>query len=210
MQEVLCGASTTWKPHRAVLVETDVLVSTHKVHMEAICSILWSRDVTFGIQSLDDVEDIVTRFCKGETSRIARPAFTVRSVKHFYAAVKSASDKLAKLGEVWKLFRTRSDTVTVYCNSVRSGRQHVINFDMPESVDEYLARAGVHRLLWMRKVVSICSELEVCLLREFERSLGFEVDLLVARDHRLNGKKPPRRKRQEKEKVGHSGKDCKK
>ncbi|EFJ08679.1 hypothetical protein SELMODRAFT_428713 [Selaginella moellendorffii] len=112
------GASTTWKPHRAVLVETDVLVSTHKVHMEAICSILWSCDVTFGIHSLDDVEDIVTRFCKGETSRIARPAFTVRSVKHFYAAVKSASDKLAKLGEVWKLFRTRSVTVTVYCNSV--------------------------------------------------------------------------------------------
>ncbi|XP_024531933.1 ATP-dependent RNA helicase eIF4A [Selaginella moellendorffii] len=246
MQEALCGASTTWKPHRAVLVETNVLVSTQKVHVEAICSILWSRDVILGIHSLDPspgVEDIVTRFCKGETSRIPRPAFTVSSVKHFYAAVKSASDKLSKLGEVWKLFRIRSDTVTVYCNSVSqvelvasgmeradfkvaathtgmpqhcieetnrafrqrglllitniiySGRQHVINFDMPESADGYLARAGVHRILWTRKVVSICSELEVCLMHEFERSLGFEVDLLVAKDHRLNGKKPPRRKR---------------
>ncbi|EFJ36817.1 hypothetical protein SELMODRAFT_403535 [Selaginella moellendorffii] len=245
MHEALCEASTTWKPHRAVLVETNVLVSTQKVHVEAICSILWSRDVTLGIHSLDPspgVEDIVTRFCKGETSRIPRPAFTVSSVKHFYAAVKSASDKLAKLGEVWKLFRIRSDTVTVYCNSVSqvelvasgmenagfivaathtgmpqhcieetnrafcqrglllitniiySGRQHVINFDMPESADRYLARAGVHRILWTRKVVSICSELEVCLLHEFERSLGFKADLLVARDHRLNGKKPPRRK----------------
>ncbi|XP_024531815.1 ATP-dependent RNA helicase eIF4A [Selaginella moellendorffii] len=246
MQEALCGASTTWKPHRAVLVETDVILSTHKVHVEAICSILWSRDVILGIHSLNpspDVEDIVTRFCKGETARIPRPGITLSSVKHFYAAVKSASDKLAKLGEVWKLFRIRSDTVTVYCNSVSqvelvasgmesagfevaathtgmpqhcieetnrafcqrglllitniiySGRQHVINFDMPESADRYLARAGVHRILWTRKVVSICSELEVCLLHEFERSLGFEADLLVARDHRLNGKKPPQRKR---------------
>ncbi|EFJ27856.1 hypothetical protein SELMODRAFT_411827 [Selaginella moellendorffii] len=244
MHEALCGGSTTWKPHRAVLVETDVILSTHKVHVEAICSNLWSHDVILGIHSLDpspDVEDIVTRFCKGETTRIPRPGITLSSVKHFYAAVKSASDKLAKLGEVWKLFRTRSDTVTVYCNSVSQvelvasgmesagfevaathtgmpkhcieetnwafcqrglllitniiysgGRQHVINFDMPESADEYLARAGVHRRLWTRKVVSICPELEVCLLHEFERSLGFEADLLVARDHRLNGKKPPR------------------
>ncbi|EFJ27854.1 hypothetical protein SELMODRAFT_411824 [Selaginella moellendorffii] len=140
MQEVLCGDSTTWKPHRAVLVETNVLASTKKVHLEVICSILWSPDVTLGIHSLNGVGEIVTTFSKGKTSRIPRPSFTLSSVKPFYerqwqarqarGSVEVVSDKEQHNDSLLQLVERSLD----FKADLLVARDHRLNASMKHSI----------------------------------------------------------------------------